>query len=141
MTADGAIVAVATPGHTGDHLSVVVEDQDTAIFIAGDASYNEEAMVNGAIDCVSDNDGQAAATLAAIRAFVRVQPTVYLPAHDPQACRRLAERRPTGSRQSITAWAAASSRETGAADFVERISASSGKAQSATKVMNRKLLE
>jgi hypothetical protein len=46
----------------------------------------------------------------------------------------------TGWRQSITAWAA-SSRETGAADFVERMSASSGKAQSATKVMNRKLLE
>ena len=50
--------------------------------------------------------------------------------------------RTPGSRcQSITAWAAASSRETGAADFVERMSASSGKAQSATKVMNRKLLE
>ncbi len=98
-------------------------------------------MVNGTIDGVSDSDDQAAATLAAIRAFVRAQPTVYLPAHDPQARRRLAERRPTGSRQSITACAAASSRETGAADFVERMSASSGKAQSATKVMNRKLFE
>jgi N-acyl homoserine lactone hydrolase len=28
LTADGAIVAVATPGHSPDHLSVVVEDED-----------------------------------------------------------------------------------------------------------------
>jgi N-acyl homoserine lactone hydrolase len=140
LTGDGAIVAVATPGHTGDHLSVVVEDQDRTVFIAGDASYNEGAMLKGRIDGVSDNDEQAAATLAAIQAFVEARPTVYLPAHDPEAAQRLAERRVVGGRQSITAWAA-SSRETGAADFVERMSASSGKAQSATKVMNRKLLE
>jgi N-acyl homoserine lactone hydrolase len=97
LTADGMIVAVPTPGHTGDHLSVVVEDQDETVFIAGDASYNEAAMLNGTIDGVSDNDGQAAATLAAIRAFVESRPTVYLPAHDPQATRRLAERRVVGN--------------------------------------------
>ena len=141
LTPDGAIVAVATPGHTRDHLSLVVEDGDKTIFIAGDASYNEQAMLKGTIDGVSDSDDQAAATLAAIRAFVEARPTVYLPAHDPEARQRLAERRGVGSRQSITACAAASSRETGAADFVERMSASSGKAQSATKVMNRKSFE
>jgi N-acyl homoserine lactone hydrolase len=141
LTADGAIVAVATPGHTPNHLSVIVEDGDAAVFIAGDASYNEETMLKGTIDGVSDNENQAAATLAAIRAFAEARPTVYLPAHDPEATERLAERRVVSSRQSITAWAAASSRETGAADFVERMSASSGKAQSATKVMNRKLFE
>ena len=56
LTADGAIVAVATPGHTRDHLSVVVEDGDKTIFIAGDASYNEQAMLKGTIDGVSDNE-------------------------------------------------------------------------------------
>jgi len=141
LTADGAIVAVATPGHTPNHLSVIVEDGDAAVFIAGDASYNEETMLKGTIDGVSDNENQAAATLAAIRAFAEARRAVYLPAHDPEATQRLAERRVVSRRQSITAWAAASSRETGAADFVERMSASSGKAQSATKVMNRKLLE
>jgi glyoxylase-like metal-dependent hydrolase (beta-lactamase superfamily II) len=94
LTADGAIVAVATPGHTPDHLSViVVEDEDRTVFIAGDASYNEETMLKGTIDGVSDNEDQAAATLAAIRAFVEARPTVYLPAHDPGARQRLAERR------------------------------------------------
>jgi N-acyl homoserine lactone hydrolase len=95
LTADGAIVAVATPGHTGDHLSVIVEDHDKTVFIAGDASYNEEAMLNGTIDGVSDNENQAAATLAAIQTFVDARPTIYLPAHDPQAVQRLAERRTT----------------------------------------------
>ena len=47
LTADGAIVAVATPGHTRDHLSVIVEDDDKTVFIAGDASYNEETMLDG----------------------------------------------------------------------------------------------
>jgi N-acyl homoserine lactone hydrolase len=93
LTADGAIVAVATPGHTPNHLSVIVEDGDAAVFIAGDASYNEETMLKGTIDGVSDNENQAAATLAAIRAFAEARPTVYLPAHDPEATQRLAERR------------------------------------------------
>ncbi len=95
LTADGAVVAVATPGHTDDHLSVVVEDHDKTVFIAGDASYNEKTLLKGTIDGVSHNEDQAAATLAAIRAFVEARPTVYLPAHDPQASQRLAERVPS----------------------------------------------
>jgi glyoxylase-like metal-dependent hydrolase (beta-lactamase superfamily II) len=98
LTADSAIVAVATPGHTRDHLSIIVEDDDAAVFIAGDASYNEETMLKGTIDGVSDSDGQAAATLAAILAFVEARPTIYLPAHDPEATRRLAERVPSPRR-------------------------------------------
>ena len=92
LTADGAVVAVATPGHTPDHLSVIVEDGDKAIFIAGDASYSQATMLDGTIDGVSDDEGQAAATLAAIRAFAAAQPTIYLPTHDPDAARRLAGR-------------------------------------------------
>jgi N-acyl homoserine lactone hydrolase len=93
LTADGAIVAVATPGHTPDHLSVIVEDGEAAIFIAGDASYSEATMLSGMIDGVSEDESQAAATLAAIRAFTAARPTIYLPAHDPGAASRLAEGR------------------------------------------------
>jgi N-acyl homoserine lactone hydrolase len=95
LTADGAIVAVATPGHTPDHLSVIVQDGDKAIFIAGDASYSEATMLAGAIDGVSEDEGQAAATLAAIQAFAATTPTIYLPAHDPEAQRRLTGRATT----------------------------------------------
>ena len=93
LTADGAIVAVATPGHTPDHLSVIVEDAEAALFIAGDASYSEATMLAGLIDGVSKDEGQAAATLAAIQTFVAARPTIYLPAHDPDSAQRLAEGR------------------------------------------------
>jgi len=91
LSADGAIVAVSTPGHTTDHLSVIVEDGDRAVFIAGDASYSQATMLAGAIDGVSGDEGQAATTLAAVRAFAAARPTIYLPAHDPDAARRLAK--------------------------------------------------
>jgi glyoxylase-like metal-dependent hydrolase (beta-lactamase superfamily II) len=111
LTPDGAVVAVATPGQTPDHLSVIVEDGDKTVFIAGDASYNEETMLNGTIDGVSDNEDQAAATLTAIRAFLAARPTIYLPAHDPEASQRLAERRITEPVGTVSAsasgrWAA-----------------------------------
>lgn len=139
LTDDGAVVAVATPGHTQDHLSVIVEDGDEAVFIAGDASYNEAAMLAGAIDGVSGDEAQAGATLAAIRTFVAARPTIYLPSHDPDAARRLAGRR--GPSQSIAACAAASRAAAALADFGERISASSGKAASEISVISRKSLE
>jgi len=41
--------------------------------------------------------GAASTTLDAIRAFAAARPTIYLPAHDPDAAQRLAERRVTGS--------------------------------------------
>jgi len=97
LTADGAVVAVATPGHTRDHLSVIVEDDGAAIFIAGDASYTEEAMLSGRIDGVGADESAELATLAAIRAFAASRPTIYLPTHDPDAARRLAERCATQS--------------------------------------------
>jgi glyoxylase-like metal-dependent hydrolase (beta-lactamase superfamily II) len=93
LTADGAIVAVATPGHTVSHLSVIVEDGDSTVFLAGDTSYTEKAMLVGLIDGVNPDEGNASATLAAVRSFAALRPTVYLPAHDPDASLRLAERR------------------------------------------------
>ncbi|HEX9168357.1 MAG TPA: hypothetical protein VF886_05430, partial [Roseiarcus sp.] len=42
---------------------------------------------------VSEDEAQAAATLTAIQAFAAATPTIYLPAHDPDAARRLDERR------------------------------------------------
>jgi glyoxylase-like metal-dependent hydrolase (beta-lactamase superfamily II) len=92
LTARGDVVAVATPGHTPDHLSVIVEDGDTAIFLAGDASYTERTMLDGRIDGVSPNEADAAATLHAIRRFAQTRRTIYLPTHDPAAAERLARR-------------------------------------------------
>ena len=51
----------------------------------GNASYSEATMLAGTIDGVSANEAAASATLGAIRAFLASRPTIYLPAHDPDA--------------------------------------------------------
>jgi N-acyl homoserine lactone hydrolase len=90
LTKAGDVVAVATPGHTADHISVVAQYGDTAYFLAGDTSYNEELMLAGKLDGVSADEQVSRTTLDAIGRFTRSRPTVYLPTHDPQAADRLA---------------------------------------------------
>jgi N-acyl homoserine lactone hydrolase len=94
LTTAGDVVVVGTPGHTSNHVSVIVEDDGLRYFLAGDTSYTQELMVAGQIDGVSADDGVARATLEAIGRFARDRPTVYLPTHDPESASRLASRRP-----------------------------------------------
>jgi N-acyl homoserine lactone hydrolase len=92
LTVAGDIVALATPGHTADHVSVVVQDGDTAVFLAGDTSYNEALMLAGKVDGVSPDERVSKATLEAISGFAKNCPTAYLPTHDPESRSRLAKR-------------------------------------------------
>ena len=92
LTEAGDVIAVATPGHTADHISIIVQASEITYFLAGDTSYNEELMLAGKLDGVSANEQVASATLAAIRRFTQSRPTVYLPTHDPGAAERLANR-------------------------------------------------
>jgi N-acyl homoserine lactone hydrolase len=93
LTKAGDVVAVATHGHTANHLSVIVEQDGTTFFLAGDTSYDERLMLAGRIDGVSADDDVATATLAAIKQLSLIRPTIYLPTHDPQSAMRLASRR------------------------------------------------
>ena len=93
LTQAGDVVAVATPGHTADHVSVVVQDGDIAYFLAGDTSYDEALMLAGRLDGVSADEQVCIGTLDAIRRFAQSRPTVYLPTHDPRSAERLASRR------------------------------------------------
>ncbi len=96
LTNAGDVIAVATPGHTADHLSVVVQDGDTTVFLAGDTSYNEALMLAGKVDGVSSDDQVSRGTLNAIAGFARSRPTVYLPTHDPNSGARLVNRQTVG---------------------------------------------
>lgn len=93
LTAPGDVVAVATPGHTADHVSIVVQEQDAAILLAGDASYTEQLMLASKVDGVSADETVARDTLDRIKRFVLAEPTIYLPTHDPDAATRLTKRR------------------------------------------------
>jgi glyoxylase-like metal-dependent hydrolase (beta-lactamase superfamily II) len=93
LTIAGDVIAVATPGHTTGHLSVLVIDEGITYVLAGDASYNEALMLAGQIDGVSADDATALATLRAIQRLAAERPTVYLPTHDPESAERLTNRR------------------------------------------------
>jgi N-acyl homoserine lactone hydrolase len=92
LTTDGRIVAIPTPGHTPDHISIVIEDGEYAVILAGDASYTEANLIAGNIDGVSENEAAARASLARLREFATSRPTVYLPTHDPRTPERLERR-------------------------------------------------
>jgi glyoxylase-like metal-dependent hydrolase (beta-lactamase superfamily II) len=88
ITRRGDVHIVPTPGHTPDHVSVVV-DGDPAMFIAGDASYNQELLLARKLDGVSPNARIAQLTMDRIMNLARQRPLVYLPSHDANAERRL----------------------------------------------------
>jgi N-acyl homoserine lactone hydrolase len=90
LTKAGDVIALPTPGHTPNHLSVAVIDGEEIIFLAGDTSYAENQMVSGIVDGVSPIESTALSTLAKIRRLSKEQPVIYLPAHDPEAAGRLA---------------------------------------------------
>jgi len=91
LTAAGDVIAVGTPGHTANHLSVLVEDHGLTYVLAGDSSYNERLMLAGQIDGVCANEDVAHTTLRAIRHLADDRPTVYLPTHDPESRERLSK--------------------------------------------------
>lgn len=93
LTKAGDVVLVPTPGHTRGHLSVVVQDGNHAVFLAGDTSYTQELLLERAPDGVGPDEAQELDTHRRILQLARAVPTVYLPAHDPASAQRLAERR------------------------------------------------
>jgi glyoxylase-like metal-dependent hydrolase (beta-lactamase superfamily II) len=92
LTRAGDVMLVATPGHTRGHLSVIVEDGDSTVFLAGDTSYTQDLLLARAPDGVGPDERQEIETHRRILAFATTRPTVYLPAHDAESARRLAER-------------------------------------------------
>jgi glyoxylase-like metal-dependent hydrolase (beta-lactamase superfamily II) len=92
ITQAGDVLAIATPGHTAHHVSVLVYDDDAVLLLAGDTSYRQDLMLAEKVDGVSPSVAVGHATLSAIRQFASRQPTIYLPTHDPDAAARLAAR-------------------------------------------------
>ncbi len=86
---DGSVVVVPTPGHTGGHASVLVVDGGTSYFLAGDATYTQQALLEHQVDGVSSSKADAQRTFEKILEYAKAHPTVYLPTHDPESLQRL----------------------------------------------------
>jgi N-acyl homoserine lactone hydrolase len=97
LTQAGDVMLVPVPGHSPGQLGVIVEDGDHSVFLAGDSSYTEDAMLRGAVDGVGADEDAERLTHERIRSYASATPTVYLPAHDPQTAVRLVERRTVGA--------------------------------------------
>ena len=97
LTEAGDVTLVPAPGHTPGQIAVLVEDGDHSVFLAGDSSYTQDAMLRGAVDGVGSDEQAERVTHERIRAYAEATPTVYLPSHDPETAVRLAERRPVGN--------------------------------------------
>ena len=89
LTEAGDVVLLPTPGHTAGHLSVAVRDAERLVFLAGDASYTEQLMLDGIADGVTDDPKTARRTLHRIRELASHESTIYLPSHDPCSVSRL----------------------------------------------------
>jgi len=90
ITSDGRILLVPTPGHVDGHVSVIVRGEELTYFLAGDATYSQANLLAEQTDGVTNDPTTALATLRAIRRFAAEEPTVLLPAHDPDGPARLA---------------------------------------------------
>ncbi|MFL5782424.1 MAG: N-acyl homoserine lactonase family protein [Thermoleophilaceae bacterium] len=81
--------AIGTAGHTPGHVSVVVEG-DPPTVLAGDVSYTERLMLDGATDGVCPNPREAEETIRRMQELVGTSDAAYLPSHDPESASRIA---------------------------------------------------
>lgn len=88
LTSSGDVLVIPTPGHTPDHVSVVVCGSPS-YFLAGDTSYNQKLLLAGKVDGVSPNEEISRQTMKKIVALAKERPMVYLPSHDPEGAERL----------------------------------------------------
>jgi glyoxylase-like metal-dependent hydrolase (beta-lactamase superfamily II) len=90
LTDDGRVIAVATPGHTPGHISILcIDDDGRHVLLAGDATDTLEQLRARRHDAVGPKPAVTVATIDRILAHAREHPTVYLPSHDPESAARL----------------------------------------------------
>jgi N-acyl homoserine lactone hydrolase len=92
LTDDGRIVAVDTAGHSPGHVSIIcIDDDGRHVMLAGDTSDTLEQLHALRTDAVAPKPEVYVATLRRILEHGRAHPTVYLPSHDVDTARRLAD--------------------------------------------------
>jgi glyoxylase-like metal-dependent hydrolase (beta-lactamase superfamily II) len=91
LTRDGAIFAVETPGHMTGHVSIVARSEELTYVLAGDLTYRQHLLMNDVVDGMTENPAVSLASQRAMKQFAQNEPTVLLPAHDPEAAKRLAD--------------------------------------------------
>ncbi len=91
LTRDGSILAVSTPGHMAGHVCIIARSEELTYVLAGDLTYAQDLLLADSVDGVTENPNVSLASQRAIKQLGQSEPTVLLPAHDPDAAARLAD--------------------------------------------------
>ncbi|MEM6722768.1 MAG: N-acyl homoserine lactonase family protein [Bacteroidota bacterium] len=92
LTKDGSLLMVPTPGHTPGHCSFLLKTDEEHLLFAGDAVYYEGQLSKDRYSATIHQLKSARSTIVKINAAAKAHPTIILPAHDPNAGIRLADR-------------------------------------------------
>ena len=85
LTKSKDVLLIPTPGHTYGHQSVVLDTGQQFLVFAGDASFNQQQVLDNKVAGVCSDKKQARQTIERFRLMGMQHPTVYLPSHDPQS--------------------------------------------------------
>lgn len=91
LTKDRSIFALETPGHMRGHVCVVARGESVTYVLAGDLTYRQHLLLDDVVDGMTENPAVSLVSQRAVKKFAQAEPTVLLPAHDPEAARRLAD--------------------------------------------------
>ena len=93
LTADGKVRVVALPGHTPGHVGLAVSDGGHTWLMVGDATFDEDQTLRGAVTGVSQDIALAVASQRQLKALLDSAAVTLLPSHDPSVFARLAKPR------------------------------------------------
>ena len=93
VTNSGDVYIIPTPGHTPNHVSVVVKSENMLYFLAGDTTYSEELLIKNIPDGVSPKPSKTLDTMEKIRNLATMEPMIYLPTHDEKSEERIKDKK------------------------------------------------
>jgi glyoxylase-like metal-dependent hydrolase (beta-lactamase superfamily II) len=93
ITRSGDVFVIPTPGHTPNHISVIVKSDDILYFLAGDTTYSDDLLIKNIPDGVSPKPSKTLDTMEKIRKLATMEPLIYLPTHDERSEERLNDKR------------------------------------------------
>lgn len=86
------LYTIPTPGHTFGHQSVLLIENGTAYSFAGDVSFSEKQLLAGGVAGICVSPDAVRETYSRFKALAGRIPLVYMPSHDAESARRLAQR-------------------------------------------------
>jgi len=89
LTQANDVLIVPTPGHTHGHQSVILQTSEYSFFFAGDATFNQQQLLETKVAGICADKRAARKTIKQIQSFGQHHSMIYLPSHDLESANRL----------------------------------------------------